>query len=61
MGIVKTETFINEHGVEMRKDTYGNGMTITQAANPPEMEALYQPTEQEITQAKLDYLLMMQE
>ena len=61
MGIVKTETFINEDGIEMRKDTYANGMTITQAENPPEAELPYQPTEQEITQAKLDYLLMMQE
>lgn len=38
MGIINTETFINENGVEMRKDTYANGMIITQAANVHEPE-----------------------
>ncbi len=61
MGIVKTETFTNENGVEMRKDTYANGMTITQTANPPEAEPVYLPSEAEIAQAKLDYLLMLAE
>lgn len=38
MGIKNTEFFANENGVEMRKDIYDNGMTITQVANPPEPE-----------------------
>ena len=46
MGITKTETFINENGVEMRKDPYANGMIITQAANVHEPE----PTPQSLTE-----------
>ena len=38
MGIINTETFINDNGEEMRKDTYANGMIITQAANVHEPE-----------------------
>lgn len=38
MGIKNTEFFKDENGVEMRKDIYDNGMTITQIANPPEPE-----------------------
>ena len=48
MGIINTETFINDNGEEMRKDTYANGMIITQAANVHEPEPTPQPlTEQE--------------
>lgn len=36
MGIIKTETFINEDGVKMRKDTYANGMAVTYDASPVE-------------------------
>lgn len=46
MGIINTETFINENGVEMRKDTYANGMIITQAANVHEPE----PEPQKLTE-----------
>lgn len=45
MGIINTETFINENGVEMRKDTYANGMIITQAANVHEPEPIPEPTQ----------------
>lgn len=38
MGIIKTETFVNEEGVERRIDTYENGMTIEYDANEPEEE-----------------------
>ena len=60
MGLIKTETFTNENGVEMRKDTYANGMTITQAANPPEVESIYTPSEVETAASKLDYIVMME-
>ena len=46
MGIINTETFINDNGEEMRKDTYENGMIITQAANVHEPE----PTPQTLTE-----------
>ena len=35
MGIVETEYFTDENGVEMKKDIYANGMTITGLANEP--------------------------
>ena len=38
MGIVKTEYFTDENGVEMKKDIYANGMTITGLANEPELQ-----------------------
>ena len=58
MGIVKTETFINEEGVERRIDTYENGMTIEyddNEAEPTDPE----PTEEELAQAEM--LLMQAE
>lgn len=33
MGIIKTEYFTDENGVEKRKDIYANGMTVTENAN----------------------------
>ena len=36
MGIIKTETFFNEDGIERRIDTYENGMTIEYDAVEPE-------------------------
>lgn len=38
MGIVETEYFTDENGVEMKKDIYANGMTITGLANEPELQ-----------------------
>ena len=54
MEIIQTETFTNENGVEMRKDTYINGMTITQMASLSEVEPIEpEPAESEILQAEM--------
>ena len=64
MGIKNTEFFANENGVEMRKDIYDNGMTITQVANPPEPEP--QPLSEQEQNAidnalNLEYLVCLME
>ena len=66
MGIINTETFINDNGEEMRKDTYENGMIITQAANVHEPEPTPQPlTEQEKiaidTALNVEYIVCLME
>lgn len=66
MGIINTETFINDNGEEMRKDTYANGMIITQAANVREPEPTPQPlTEQEQiaidTALNVEYMVCLME
>ena len=55
---IKTEFFVNDFGVEMRKDTfldaYSKEVTITRAANPPEPEPVEpQPTQLDRIEAKL--------
>ena len=45
----------------MNTDLIGKRYEKGKWENVPQTEMPYQPTEQEITQAKLDYLLMMQE
>ena len=65
MGIIKTETFVNEEGIEMRKDTYENGMTIEYTANTsvpsePEptqldrIESMVAKTNEEIANSAVD-------
>lgn len=46
MGIIETETFINEDGDEMKKDKYANGMIVVQKENPSK------PIESELTLAE---------
>lgn len=64
MGIKNTEFFANENGVEMRKDIYDNGMTITQVANPPEPEPQPLSEQEQIAidnALNLEYLVCLME
>lgn len=64
MGIKNTEFFANENGVEMRKDIYDNGMTITQVANPPEPEPQPLSKQEQIAidnALNLEYLVCLME
>ena len=56
--IIETKYFTDENGVEMKKEFYANGMTITQVANPPKVQNIYIPSGMETLQSKMDYLLM---
>lgn len=54
MGIIKTETYTNEEGVEMVKDFYANGMVIdSPISNEEEVEIEQQPTMAEIYENQL--------
>lgn len=65
--ILKSEIYINEHGIEMIREYHGvlkDGKEILAGIiEKPKMlhESKAELMEEEITQAKLDYLLMMQE
>lgn len=64
MGIINTEFFKDKNGVEMRKDIYDNGMTITQVANPPELEELPLSEQEQIAidnALNLEYLVCLME
>lgn len=57
MGIVRTESYTDENGVEMRKETYANGMVIKIPMRSG--DAAEEPTEAEQLRADMDYLKMM--
>lgn len=59
MGIVNTECYTDENGVEMRKDTYANG-TVVKIPKRAYVAEETRPTETEQLCADMDYLKMME-
>ena len=58
MGIVNTEFYTDENGVEMRKDTYANG-TVVKIPKSTDAAEETSPSDAELLRADMDYLKMM--
>jgi len=59
MGIVDTDFYTDENGVEMRKDTYANGMVIKIPLRVSATEESDQIDTDDQFRADMDYLKMM--